>query len=169
MGIDPHNYHRHSLRLKGYDYSKAGLYFITICIQGRLGLFGNIINGQMDLNGAGEMVNKIWEDMPNYYNGMDVLEHQIMPDHIHGIIQIKSLPKGQPQGVAPTIALPDVVHRFKTLTTKLYIDGVKIEKWQRFIKKLWQRNYYDHIIRDEKELKNIRQYISDNPQNWGKT
>jgi len=74
---------------------------------------------------------------------------------------------GQPQGVAPTgLSLSDVVHRFKTITTKQYIDGVKQHGWSRFGGKLWQRNYYEHIVRNENELNQIRQYIADNPAKW---
>ncbi|MEA2108658.1 MAG: transposase, partial [Pseudomonadota bacterium] len=73
---------------------------------------------------------------------------------------------GQPQGVAPTLSLPDVVHRFKTMTTKRYVAGVKQNGWLRFDGKLWQRNYYDHIIRNENELNRIRRYIVDNPAKW---
>ncbi|MBI5415010.1 transposase [Candidatus Peregrinibacteria bacterium] len=79
---------------------------------------------------------------------------------------------GQPQGVAPTglkiLSLPDIVHRFKTMTTKKYSDGVKNNNWSPFPGKLWQRNYYEHIIRDEDSLNRIREYIQNNPSNWGK-
>jgi hypothetical protein len=74
---------------------------------------------------------------------------------------------GQPRGVAPTgYSLPDVVHRFKTMTTKKYVDGVKLHGWQRFDGKLWQRNYWEHIVRNEQELFRIRQYIETNPVQW---
>ena len=73
---------------------------------------------------------------------------------------------GQPQGVAPTLSLPDVVCRFKTMTTKRYTDRVKQNRWALFPGKLWQRNYYEHIIRNEKELNGIREYIIDNPLSW---
>jgi putative transposase len=76
------------------------------------------------------------------------------------------LEKGQPQGVAPTLSLPDVVHRFKTLTTKRYADGVKQLGWPPFRGRLWQRNYYEHVVRDEESLNRIRQYILDNPARW---
>ena len=73
---------------------------------------------------------------------------------------------GQPQGVAPTLSLPDVVHRLKTLTTKRYSDGVKQHDWPPFPGKLWQRNYYEHIIRNENELNRIREYVVNNPLQW---
>lgn len=82
---------------------------------------------------------------------------------------------GQPRGVAPTAAkstightlsLPDIVHRFKTMTTKRYADGVKQHGWPSFPGKLWQRNYYEHIIRDENDMARIREYITNNPAQW---
>ncbi len=194
MTYNPDIHHRRSIRLKGYDYSRAGAYFVTICTQNRACLFGEIVNGKMILNDAGWMVNIVWDEMQNNYPGVETDEFIIMPNHIHGIIVLvgagpracpdtgpracpdtgpRACPDngqpqitGQPQGVAPTLSLPDVVHRFKTMTTKRYTDGVKKNGWQPFPGKLWQRNYYERIIRDENELNNIRQYIRDNPMNW---
>ncbi len=180
MKDDPEKHHRRSIRLKGYDYSRAGAYFVTICTQNRECLFGDIVDGEMMLNDAGRMVDAVWNAMPKYYTGVDVDLFQIMPNHIHGIIIIVGAgpcacpdgpcacpDMGQPQGVAPTgLSLPDVVHRFKTITTKQYIEGVKQHGWSRFDGKLWQRNYYEHIVRNENELNRIRQYIADNPAKW---
>lgn len=73
---------------------------------------------------------------------------------------------GQPQGVAPTLSLPDIVHRCKTMTTKRYTDGVKNSGWKIFNKKLWQRNYYEHVVRNDEDLNDIREYIINNPTNW---
>ena len=208
--VDIH--HRRSIRLKGYDYSQAGLYFITICTQNRLCLFGKIKNGKMILTDAGTMIQTLWHEIPVYYRGFNIHEFVVMPNHIHGIIQIISHPQpvgagpcacpinewqqttgqprgvaptwqyrktGQPRGVAPTMSLSrtgqyhksvmslsDIVHRFKTLTTKRYTDGVKNNGWQPFNKKLWQRNYYEHIIRDEKSYHSIAEYIQTNPLKW---
>jgi REP element-mobilizing transposase RayT len=132
--FDPERLHRRSIRLKGYDYSQPGAYFITICTQDRACLFGEVVDGEMRLNDAGQMVQ----------------------DEI-----------GQPQGVAPTkLSLPDVVHRFKTMTTKRYIDGVKKFGWTPFRRRLWQRNYYEHIIRNDHALQRIREYIWTNPLRW---
>ncbi len=193
MKYDPDIHHRRSIRLKGYDYSKEGLYFISICTQNRLCLFGEIEKGRMVLNDAGIMIKTVWHEIPEYYNGFNVHEFVVMPNHIHGIVQIISNPKpvgagpracpmstracpdvdgqlqkriGQPQGVAPTMSLSDIVHRIKTLTTKRYTDGVKNNDWSLFDKKLWQRNYYEHIIRDEKSYYQISEYIQTNPLKW---
>ncbi len=175
-GLPLRDRNRRSIRLWGYDYSQAGAYFVTICTQKRACLFGDIIDGNMVLNDAGRMVDIVWNEIPKYYAGIDIDAFQIMPNHIHGIIVIVvgagpcACPDtGQPQGVAPTTAglsLPDVVHRFKTLTTKRYADGVKQHNWPRFPGKLWQRNYYEHIVRNENELNRIRQYIINNPVKW---
>jgi REP element-mobilizing transposase RayT len=141
-------------------------------------MFGKIVDGEMVLNDAGWMVNIVWDEMQNNYPGVETDEFIIMPNHIHGIIVLvgagpRACPDngqpqitGQPQGVAPTLSLPDVVHRFKTMTTKRYTDGVKQNGWPPYPGKLWQRNYWEHIIRDEHELNRIRQYIRNNPMNW---
>ena len=169
---------RRSIRLKGYDYSQLGAYFLTICTQNRECLFGDIINGEMISNEAGRTVKMVWNEIPSCYPSINVDAFVVMPNHVHGIIFIvgagpracpdsgQSRADGQPQGVAPTMSLPDVVHRFKTMTTKRYTDGVKQNGWSRFEGKLWQRNYYEHIIRDERELNRIREYIVNNPAQW---
>ncbi len=180
--LNPQINQRHSVRLKKYDYSSAGAYFVTICTQNRECLFGNICVGagpracpEMVLLDAGRMITSVWQQIPSHYPGNDVNEFVVMPNHIHGIIIIvgtskngqSELPGGRPQGVAPTgLSLSDVVHRFKTMTTKQYTDGVKQSGWQPYYGKLWQRSYYEHVIRDEDELNEVRQYISTNPLKW---
>jgi REP element-mobilizing transposase RayT len=160
--------YRKMIRLKEYDYTCTGLYFITICVNNRLRLFGEIGyneygNSAMVLNKAGNMILKVWEQIPIYYSGIDISAFQIMPNHIHGIISIVGSTKERTLGI---LSLPDIVQRFKTLTMKRYIDGVKQDGWERFDKKLWQRNYYEHIIRDEQDYQSIYQYISNNPVKW---
>jgi len=175
MVYDPDKHHRRSIRLKGYDYSKAGAYFITICVNQQECLLGEIIERKMILNEAGIMIQNTWEELPIFYSGFDIDAFVVMPNHIHGIIILNAnigvspcaYPLGQPQGVAPTgLSLPDIVHRFKTLTTKRYTDGVKTKNWKRFHKRFWQRNYYEHIIRNEFRLNTIRKYIANNPLKW---
>jgi REP element-mobilizing transposase RayT len=162
--------------LKGFDYSQAGAYFVTICIQNRICLFGKIENGEIQLTEAGYMVHRIWNELPEKYPGVEIDEFIVMPNHIHGIVVLNvgagpcACPdsnKGQPRGVAPTrLSLPDVVHRYKSFTTSEYRIGVEQLKWIPFPGKLWQRNYYEHVIRNEKELNQIREYISNNPLQW---
>ena len=168
-------YNRQSTRLKEYDYTRAGAYFVSICSQNRQCLFGQIIDvgagpcacPETHLSKVGLMVQSIWNKIPKFYAGIETDEFKIMPNHIHGIIIIDEL-KGQARGVAPTtnLSLPDIVYRFKSITTKKYIDGVKQNLWKPFDGKLWQRNYYEHIIRNEADLQDIRQYIINNPINW---
>ena len=169
---------RKSNRLQNYDYFQAGYYFVTICTQNRKELFGEIVDSQMVTNTAGEMVIKTWNELPKFYHGIQMDQFQIMPNHVHGIIVIvgdgpravpnepRALPDGQPQGVVPTLSLSNVVHRFKTLATRLYVQGVHKKGWKPFNAKLWQRSFYDHIIRDEQSLNDIREYIQNNPLDW---
>lgn len=162
MKYDPQIHHRRSIRLKGYDYSQSGLYFITICIQNRECLLGKIENDAIKLNSAGEMVKRIWQELPQRFPSIQMDEFVVMPNHLHGIISISSeFLENQ-----SSVRLGDIVGAFKSISTHQYIQGVKEYNWQRFQGKLWQRNYYENIIRDERSLKNIRQYIHDNPQKW---
>ncbi len=134
------DHRRRTIRLKEYDYRQTGAYFVTIVTQGRKYLFGEILDGEMRVNDGGRIIQTVWDDLPNHYANVEVDTFVVMPNHIHGIINLIDLPvgagprarpapTGQPQGVAPTIrtslSLPDVVHRFKTLTTKQYVNGVK--------------------------------------------
>jgi putative transposase len=194
QGIAPTDYetnhtkkhHRRSIRLKNYDYSQSGLYFITICTQNRLYLFGEIVDEAMILNDAGKMIHDQWSILPNRFNSIDLHEFIVMPNHFHGIVELVSektvgaplvgaLAKhhktGQPQGIAPTTyeinpTIGDIVGAFKSLTTNEYIAGVKQKSWQPFHQKLWQRNYYEHIIRSEQSYLDIAEYIQNNPLKW---
>ncbi|MBI4650701.1 transposase [Candidatus Desantisbacteria bacterium] len=131
----------------------------------------------MELNDIGQMIFNVWDEIPKYYDGIDIDEFQIMPNHIHGIVIIKNKTgkhgiKAGRHGDLPVhepkrgLSLPDVMERFKSLTTKKYIDGVKLNNWKPFNKRLWQRNYYEHVIRDENDLKCTREYIINNPIKW---
>ncbi len=181
MKYNPDIHTRRSIRLKGYDYSQAGLYFITICTQNRLCLFGGIHNGEMRLNDAGTMIERQWHESICRFNNIKTHEYIVMPNHFHDIIEFVGAPlvgahctiqpstmaerqTGQPQGIAPTVG--DVVGSFKSLSTNEYIRGVKDNIWPRFDKRLWQRNYYEHIIRDEKSYLQISEYIQTNPITW---
>lgn len=179
MTFNPEIHHRRSIRLRGYDYTQAGLYFVTLCVQNRECLFGEIMDGGMRLNDAGKMIRAVWDEIPAHYPDADIDAFIAMPNHIHGIIAIvgagpracpdhgQPLHHGLPRGVAPTgLSLPDVVHRFKTMTTKRYTDGVKQLGWPPFSAKLWQRNYWEHIIRNESECHRVREYIHNNPFQW---
>jgi len=171
---DQDKHHRCSIRLKDYDYSQAGGYFVTICASNRKYLFCKIANGKMQLNKTGKMIKLVWNKLPQNYSGVDIDAFIVMPNHIHGIIVLTPVGAGpcacpgggQPQGVAPTISLPEVVHRFKSLIATYYRHSFKQQDLRLFPNKLWQRNYYEHVIRNENELNLIRQYILYNLLQW---
>lgn len=154
---NPAIHHRRSIRLKGYDYSSPGYYFATFCTQYRYYLFGKIIGGQMQLNDAGKMVEYQWVMLPERFDNIRIDQYMVMPNHFHAILQIVA-PKGD--------VLGDILGAFTSIVTVEYIRGVKENNWQPFPKKLWQRNYWEHIIRNEEELLRIRNYIKNNPLKW---
>ena len=213
---NPLIHHRKSIRLKGYDYSQAGLYFITICCQNHTCLFGEIINDEMVLIDAGKMVEKWYYELEHKYKNIICDVMVVMPNHFHCIIEIvgadlhvrpnndSNLSVGADLCVCPNVAdlyvcpndnpnksvdtaprndsdnqntiegehknspLYQLVQWFKTMTTNEYIRGVKDLGWERFDKKVWQRNYYEHIIRNQESYINISNYIINNPSNWQK-
>jgi REP element-mobilizing transposase RayT len=161
MNINKKNNHspkRKSVRLPLGEYNRPGFYFVTICTQNRLCLFGNIRNGKMYENESGKMLHYAWAKLTNLYCHVRTDQLVIMPDHIHVILEIKPN--------VDFISLPKIIHFFKTFTTARYIDGVRIRGWAGFNKKLWQRGYHEHIIRSSRDLCIIRQYIIDNPKKW---
>ncbi len=105
------------------------------------------------------MVQTIWDEMPLHYLNIELDAFVLMPNHIHGIIVLKSQNES-------SMALGDIIHRFKSHTTAKYRHGVNQEKWQTFVGRLWQRNYHEHIIRTEESLDRLRQYIANNPLVW---
>ncbi|WP_460894244.1 transposase [Rufibacter soli] len=187
MPYNPLQHHRRSIRLKSYDYTQAGRYFITLCTQDKLYLFGKIADSKIVLNEAGKMVEKEWLSLPERFHSIVLHDYVFMPNHFHGIIEIVGatlvvaqnaveaaeskeqaeygLPvQGQPQGIAPTVGT--IISTFKSITTVHYTRGVKSKAWPPFQARLWQRNYWEHIIRDEKDYARISEYIQDNPLHW---
>lgn len=136
----------------------------------------------MVLKPAGRMVREVWDRLPSYCTGVEVDEFVVMPNHIHGIVRLQTSAvgaghcacpdsdpaarPGQPQRVAPTVSLPEVIHRFKSVTTENYAAEVGRSGWKPFRGRLWQRNYYEHVIRDERSLHRIREYVRNNPLRW---
>lgn len=176
--MDKEVHHRKSIRLKGYDYAQSGLYFITVCTLNKEYLLGKIKNGVMVINNYGEIVRDEWTETENIRNDIKLHQFVIMPNHIHGIIEITD------RGVLHT---PDVRHvpngsnrayrnaslRSPSQTVGAIIRGVKSVTTKRINKirqtpgaKLWQRNYYDHIIRNDKSYVEISEYIENNPLRW---
>ncbi|MCX8102864.1 MAG: transposase [Candidatus Bipolaricaulota bacterium] len=166
MPYNPDKHHRRSIRLKGYDYAQAGAYFVTVCTRDRVYWFGEVIDNQMHLNQAGQIVLTMWEELPERFPEIAIDAHVIMPNHVHGIVWIK--PVGA-QFIAPytyrgamnraPTTLGEIVRAFKAVTTRIIRQTI-------FPEFAWQRNYYEHIIRSEESLNRIRQYILDNPQRW---
>jgi len=188
MPFNPDVHRRKSIRLLNYDYSQNGLYFITICTRERLPLFGEIVGGVMDLNQAGIMVDKIWREIPEKYSGVAVDEFVIMPNHIHGIVELANVgaasdnhrndviaPVVGAQFIAPNECadkfkkgainraptIGQVVREFKARCTHA-INGIDQMKGRR----VWHRNYYEHIIRNEPAYLKIVEYIQTNPLKW---
>ena len=160
-------YHRNSPRLSGYDYSQEGAYFVTVCVQGRLFLFGKIVDGNMRLNPAGQIIGKWWRELERKFPSLKIYEYYVvMPNHFHGIVFIPEPSSPSTEGGHTGPPLQRIVQWFKTMTTNEYIHGVKEHGWPQFKGSLWQRSFYDHVIRDEASLNRIREYISTNPLRW---
>lgn len=177
---------RKSLRLKNYDYSLSGFYFVTICINQRICLLSEIIDDKVVLSDVGMMVKRNYLDLEKRFANIKCDRYIIMPNHIHCIIEIKNCDDAvgvvpcanpisrQPQGIATTdksrdqknASLADVVGVFKSISTVEYIKNVSKNNWQKFDKRLWQRNYYEHVIRSEESYIKIAEYIENNPINW---
>ena len=209
---------RRTIRLKGYDYSQPGAYFITICTKDRFCCFGEVIEGRVKLNEAGQMVARWWDELPNKFPSVVIDEYIVMPNHFHGILiivgaDLRVRPNtgahigaplqtdavhheavGADLGVRPEsdahigvsqrkegkvdlnvhpesgihigVPLHLIIQWFKTMATNEYILGVKQNGWSPFPGKLWQRSYYEHIIRHDDELNRLRNYIANNPIGW---
>lgn len=190
MKFDPQKHHRRSIRVKGYDYSQAGAYFVTIVTWQREMLFGDIVDGEMKLNRNGKIVQDAWFDLKNHYRHVELGAFVIMPNHVHGIIILvdddgrggssvlgkTNLPDDSSAGTEsllinqtrpyvvkskPRHGLPEIVRAFKSFSARRInrlrkTDGIPV----------WQRNYYEHIIRNEREMDNIYRYIESNPARW---
>ena len=165
------DFHRKSIRLDGYDYSQSGLYFVTIDVQDKLKLFWD----KKGINNAGRMIENCWIDLINKFQ-IELDDYVIMPDHFHGIVVIpwdraaikaaRTLDQSNPKivGAGFMPALGEIIGAFKSISTGKYIDGVKNNDWPRFNGRLWQRNYWERIIRNKNELNNVRKYIKNNPR-----
>ena len=155
-------------RLKGYDYSQPGAYFVTLCVQHRRELLGEVRDGRMRANDAGRMVERWWAELPAKFSHLELDAGQVMPNHVHGIILL--WPEGEGTRPCaerqPRASLPEIVRWFKTMTTNGYIAGVREEGWPKFRGRLWQRDYHEHVVREGDDLADYRTYIRENPANW---
>lgn len=168
---------RRSIRLKGYDYSQAGLYFITICCQDRICRFGHIENKKMIMNEFGQIAFNEWLKLTDRFPNFELDVFQIMPNHMHGIIALVGATLAVDQinpdsqndgdyraGVNPTPTVGDIVGAYKSLVANGCLVNYKLKN--KTMGKLWQRNYFEHIIRTEQSYQNISNYIITNPKKW---
>ena len=146
---------RKSPRLAQYDYSATGHYFVTICTREKQCLLGKIIGDAVCLNSAGQMIASAWKTLPERFEQVDLDSFVVMPNHVHGIIILKK-----------SVFLTRVIQAFKSVTTHEYIRGVHGQGWKKFDGTLWQRSFYDHVIRKDKDLSRIQEYILNNPLQW---
>ena len=165
MKYDPHSYHRRSIRLKDYDYSQTGWYYVTLVDQNRKCLLGKVVNDSMELSAPGKIAKNNWLKIPYLRPNIGLDEFIIMPNHFHGIVIINgNLNVRATDSVAPTLranSLGSILGQFKSASTK-EIQKSHISHFK------WQRNYWERVIRDEAELNRIRKYIIENPINWNK-
>lgn len=169
--FDPQKHHRKSIRLQGYDYSQEGAYYVTIVTYHRDCLFGEIINKQMVQNNLGKIAEECWRAIPEHFPFVELGEYVIMPNHVHGIIVIHNdHGVGATQCVAPTTTITRPKGP-KPNSLGVIIGSFKSAVSYRANKAhnatgVWQRNYYEHIIRDDKDLQNKTDYIEANPSLW---
>jgi REP element-mobilizing transposase RayT len=175
---------RKSIRLKGYDYSRKGLYFITICCQDRVCRFGHVEDGIMILNEFGQIANDEWMKLQHRFENFELDAFQIMPNHMHGIIKLNEMPAGsgfipdqgkqsnhidrpkpiEAQSTTHNPSIFDIIGAYKSLVSNYSLEIYKSRN--QMMGKLWQRSYHEHIIRDERAYENIADYIVNNPQKW---
>ena len=184
MKFDPDKHARRSIRLGGYDYTKVGTYFVTVCVYQRQCLLGDVVNGNMLLNEYGDIVRACWDEIQANFPNAKLDAFVVMPNHVHGIIVLQRAvnatqilcrgaaccaPTKSPMTTvtARTIgkivpgSLPATIRSFKSATTKR-INEIRGTSGL----PVWQRNYYEHIIRNEADLNRAREYISMNPLRW---
>jgi REP element-mobilizing transposase RayT len=164
MKHDPDIHDRKPIRLQEYDYANQGAYYVTICTWNRECIFGDVIKLAMQLNSFGDIVLQCWQDLPNHYRNIELDEFVIMPNHLHGIIWINGDIARAGLKPAPTHkrhGLPEIIRALKTFSSRQinqlrHTPGIPV----------WQRTYFDRIIRNETELYKIREYIRNNPLQW---
>jgi len=168
--LSPDARHRRSLRLPGYDYSQSNAYFLTICAAHKKFLFGNIKDGIMRLSEAGQVLVEEWLNTAKLRPYLTLDESVVMPNHFHGILWVNETPKQGTARRAPTMerfgkpvkgSLPTIIGAFKAAVTRRINALRNSGKGE-----VWQRGYYEHVIRDDESLNRIREYIMHNPLNW---
>jgi REP element-mobilizing transposase RayT len=157
---------RKSVRLEEYDYSWAGYYFVTVVSHQRKNIFGKIDDGNVELFQAGMIVEEVWQEVPFHFPYVEVDVHIIMPNHFHGIIVIRNIVGARHASPLPPKSaiiqpLGIIVGSFKSAVTKRLHDLDLFTQ-----EKIWQRSYYEHVIRDERDYQKVYDYIESNPINW---
>ena len=195
MKYNPNIHHRRSIRLKGYDYSQPGAYFITICTANRACLFGEVVDGNMQLNPMGHIARQCWLAIPDHFPNTALDEFIIMPNHVHGIIWIVEKPNVENNDandaiVGATHAIVGATHASplrknapnanpnpprgpKRQSICAIVGSYKSAVTKRINERrntpgatVWQRNYYEHVIRNDESLNRIRQYLLENSIRW---
>ena len=169
MAYDPTHPKRQSIRLSGYDYSSPGAYFITICTHRHECLFGNIVAGKMGLNDAGRTDQACWNEIPDHFPQVSLDAFVVMPNHVHGIFFIVEAPIVRAKDLSPLQTAQRPRGTSKTIGSVIRGFKIGVTKWVRkntAIRKVWQRNYWEHIVRSEPKLNGLREYIRSNPVRW---
>jgi putative transposase len=161
MKFDPKIHHRHSIRLKGYDYAQSGAYFVTMVAWQRECLFGEIVDGEMRLNQFGKIVERAWFDLPKHYPHVELGTFCIMPNHVHAVIILLVGAGLKPAPTNIRHPLSEIVRAFKSFSARRINELRKTQGIP-----VWQRNYYERIIRDGEEHNRIHLYIEANIDNW---
>ena len=166
MPYDPKRHHRRSIRLKGHDYQADGVYFVTLCVQGRHCVLGEVRAGRVKLSPLGQVVAEAWQWLAENHPYVALDTWVVMPNHLHGILVLRPTDRVQEGGSRTAVPvkrkpLGRLIGAFKTISTKR-INQLRNTEGERF----WQRNYWERIIRDDDELHRTRWYIANNPAAW---
>jgi putative transposase len=165
MPYNPQIHHRRSIRLKGHNYAAPGYYFVTLCVEQRSHLFGKVVSGKMVLSPLGEIVRQEWKKSAEIRSEIEFDEWVIMPNHFHALIQILPSNQDAPAPSRPfqmrARSLSSLMAGFKAASTR-EINKFRHQEGAR----VWQRNYYESIVRDADGVVRVRNYIRNNPRNW---
>ncbi len=165
---------RKQIRLKNYDYANNGYYFITIGSKNKENIFGEYnkcvgeglasSRNNIQLSKIGKIIDKQWNDIPNQCNNIELDEYIVMPNHIHGILIVNKNDINKREGASPSPTISNIIGSFKSKCSIGYLKYIKQNNLD-ISGQIWQRSFYDHVIRNERSLNAVREYISNNPEN----
>lgn len=170
-------------RLANYDYSSPGVYFLTLCSWGRLSVFGKCEGGAVELSQWGEVLDEEWRRTPRLRLYVRLDSYVVMPDHLHGIVvwdrspfdSVSPPPAANQRALAERQSTYSVGLLRRPRSVGSFVAGFKAictkrinELRRKTEPPVWQRNYYEHVIRNQRDLERIRRYISENPYRWGR-